>query len=176
MKWLPSFGLFLFYFLTDSATGLNWEWYCSLNQPSWDTKANYPTHFFFLIALVLDIGVGISSYAVWKDGGGLVGAALPLGLYGTQLVLQWAYLPLLMGCKSIGWGLVDISLATAVAGSAIVFFKKINDKTFRLMLPYVIFLSLANFHTLALYALNLDNKATKSHTQRPQQEPAVQQT
>uniref|UniRef100_A0A0A9XVP4 Translocator protein n=1 Tax=Lygus hesperus TaxID=30085 RepID=A0A0A9XVP4_LYGHE len=164
MKWLPSFGLCAFVLMTDSATGMNWDWYCSLNQPPWDHTADYPTHFFFPIALLLNIGAGISSYAVWRDGGGLDGAALPLGLYSAQLVLQWTYIPLLMGFKSIRWSLLNISLATGMATHALVLFKNINEKTFPFMLPYVIFLSLANVHTLALYAFNRENRAINSRT------------
>lgn len=49
--------------------------------------------------------MGVASWKVWKNGGGLV----PLGLYGVQLLLNLAWTPIFFKAHALGPAVADIT-------------------------------------------------------------------
>ena len=48
--------------------------------------------------------MGYASYLVWREGGGFEGSnRLPLTMFGTQLVINWAYSPIFFGTRNLKW-------------------------------------------------------------------------
>ncbi|XP_050841195.1 translocator protein 2 isoform X1 [Serinus canaria] len=92
---LPHVGGFLGWFLNRKEIP---EWYEKLKKPSW-----CPSRRVFPVAwTMLYTGMGYASYLVWNDLGGCSSKAiLPLGLYGAQLVLNWAWPPLFFGAHNL---------------------------------------------------------------------------
>ncbi|NWS29873.1 TSPO protein, partial [Polioptila caerulea] len=92
---LPHVGGFLGWFLTRKEIP---AWYEKLKKPSW-----FPSCKVFPVAwTMLYTGMGYASYLVWNDLGGCGSKALvPMGLYGAQLALNWAWPPLFFGAHNL---------------------------------------------------------------------------
>uniref|UniRef100_A0A8C5JIU4 Translocator protein 2 n=1 Tax=Junco hyemalis TaxID=40217 RepID=A0A8C5JIU4_JUNHY len=85
---LPHVGGFLGWFLNRKEIP---AWYEKLKKPSWCPVAltAVPPHSY-------------ASYLVWNDLGGCSSKAIvPMGLYGAQLVLNWAWPPLFFGAHNL---------------------------------------------------------------------------
>lgn len=75
-------------------------WYQRLNFP----PIAPPNWVFPPVWTVLNTALGYASYLVWSAGGGFVGTGrLPLALYGTQLVLNWAWTPVFFKLHRLRW-------------------------------------------------------------------------
>ena len=75
--------------------------YKTLRKPSWTP----PDWLFGPVWTALYTAMGYASYIVYKNGGG----ALPLSLYGVQLLMNLAWSPLFFRSHEIGFALLDIT-------------------------------------------------------------------
>ena len=78
-----------------------WCRYKTLRKPSWTP----PDWVFGPVWTALYTAMGYASYVVYKNGGG----ALPLSLYGVQLLMNLAWSPLFFRSHEIGFALLDIT-------------------------------------------------------------------
>jgi benzodiazapine receptor len=120
------------------------EWYEHLNQPSWRP----PNRFFAPVWTILYLLIGVSGWLVWQQGGFWV-AALPLGVFGLNLVLNALWSPLFFGLHRIDLGLADIALVWLTIVAAIILFWPIQYVAALLLVPYLMWVSFAT-------ALNFD--------------------
>lgn len=131
------------------------NWYKGLKKPSWTP----PNWLFGPVWTSLYAGMGYASFRVYDALGGFNDKSLiPLGLYGTQLALNWAWTPLFFGKHKLKWSLIEIlALDVAVAATAISFYKE--DKVAGLLfIPYLMWLSLASSLTAWIWKNNSDKK------------------
>ncbi|KAK9890902.1 hypothetical protein WA026_012244 [Henosepilachna vigintioctopunctata] len=117
-------------------------WYENLKKP----KCRPPNWAFGPVWTTLYSGIGYASYIAFKDGGGFTGAAkLPLLLYGTNLLANWAWTPIFFGAKDLDLALCEINLITVTAIGTGYLFYKINPLAGYLFIPYVAWLGVATW-------------------------------
>lgn len=115
-------------------------WYGTLNKPKWTP----PDCVFPPVWSALYASMGYASYRVFDALGGLnEKSKVAFGLYGANLLLNWAWSPIFFGAHSIKWGLAEIlALDVAATATAVSFYNA--DKTAGLLfLPYLAWLALA---------------------------------
>uniref|UniRef100_A0A3Q2WM56 Translocator protein n=2 Tax=Haplochromis burtoni TaxID=8153 RepID=A0A3Q2WM56_HAPBU len=130
-------------------------WYPTLKKPSWRP----PNKAFPVVWTCLYTGMGYGSYLVWKELGGFTEDALvPLGLYGTQLALNWAWTPIFFGAHKLKWSLVEIVLLTGTVGATMMSWYPISRTATMLLAPYLGWLCLATSLNYCIWRDNPEEK------------------
>ncbi|XP_032406059.1 translocator protein [Xiphophorus hellerii] len=149
---LPHIGGFYGGFITRKEVK---NWYPTLNKPSWRP----PNAAFPVVWTCLYTGMGYGSYLIWKELGGFTeDAVVPLGLYGLQLALNWAWTPIFFGAHKLKWALVEIVFLTGTVGATMVSWYSISRTASLLLAPYLSWLCLA---TALNYCVWRDNPEKK---------------
>ncbi|XP_032237776.1 translocator protein [Nematostella vectensis] len=126
-------------------------WYKDLDKPSWRP----PNWAFGPVWTSLYTAMGYSSYLVWKEGGGINSTTkLPLILYGSQIVLNWAWTPLFFGAHKMGAAFVEILFLWGTVAGCIYTFYPISKLAAGLMVPYLAWVSLASCLNYSIWKRN----------------------
>ncbi|XP_060529881.1 translocator protein [Cylas formicarius] len=134
------------------------SWYENLKRPDWRP----PNWAFAPVWTSLYTGMGYASYLVWRDGGGFEGAArLPLVVYGSNLLFNWAWTPIFFGARDIKLALIEMQLVNATAVATAFLFHRINPIAGLLIVPYCLWLSVATTLNYVIYRDNKDNPKIK---------------
>ncbi|XP_030633091.1 LOW QUALITY PROTEIN: translocator protein [Chanos chanos] len=130
-------------------------WYPTLVKPTWRP----PNAAFPVVWTGLYTGMGYGSYLIWKELGGFTENSLvPMGLYGLQLALNWAWTPIFFGAHKIKLAFFEIVLLTGTVAATTVSWYPISRTAALLMVPYLAWLCLA---TTLNYRIWRDNPETK---------------
>lgn len=121
-------------------------WYPSIKKPSW----NPPNWIFGPVWTVLYTLMGYASWRVYTLGGG----AVPLALYASQLVLNFAWSPLFFKIHNLKAATIDISTLVGVLVWTIIEFNKVDPLAATLMFPY---LGWSSFATALTWNIFLNN-------------------
>ena len=84
------------------------EWYGQLDKPPWRP----PDWLFAPVWTVLYAMIALSGWLVWREAG-FAGAALPLTIYGLQLILNAAWTPIFFGLRRPDLAVIEIALVWA---------------------------------------------------------------
>jgi tryptophan-rich sensory protein len=125
------------------------EWYEGLSKPAWTP----PNWLFGPVWGVLYLLIAVAAWLVWRESG-LAGAAVPLGLFGVQLILNAAWSWIFFGRHEIGLALMDIVLLWTAILATMIAFWRLNAVSGYLMVPYLLWVSFASALNLALWRLN----------------------
>ncbi|GBG79811.1 hypothetical protein CBR_g30074 [Chara braunii] len=125
------------------------EWYTKLKKP-WFTPPNWA---FPVVWMTLFTLMGIASWRIWLQGG-FAAQACPLGLYAFQLVLNFFWSPIFFGLHLMGWALLEISILWGSVVACIVAFYKVDPIAGYLLVPYIMWLSLASLLNYSIWAEN----------------------
>ena len=125
------------------------EWYAELVKPSW----NPPNWLFGPVWTTLYLLMAIAAWLVWRRSG-FAGAAIPLGMFLLQLVLNAAWSWLFFGRHAMGTALAEIILLWIAILVTLVGFWRLNAVSGILMLPYLLWVSFAAFLNYTLWRLN----------------------
>jgi tryptophan-rich sensory protein len=123
-------------------------WYPSLHKPSWTPSGAA----IGAVWTVLYTVMGIAAWIVWRAGSG--GRALPLTLYGLQLVLNAGWSALFFALRSPGLAFVEIGvLWIAVLATAGAFWR-VSKLACVLMAPYLIWVTFAAVLNAMIWQMN----------------------
>jgi translocator protein len=125
------------------------EWYERLRKPAWR-----PPNWAFAPAwTILYVAIAVSGWLVWRQYG-FAGAALPLTLYGLQLVLNAVWTPVFFGLHRIGLAFFEIVLLWIAIAATILAFAEIHTLAAWLLVPYLAWVTFAGALNFAIWRLN----------------------
>lgn len=124
-------------------------WYDALFKPVW----NPPNWLFGPVWGVLYLLMAIAAWLVWRTSG-LAGAALPLGLFVLQLVLNAAWSWLFFGRHNLGLAFAEILVLWVAILATIIVFWKVNPTSGILLVPYLLWVTFASILNFTLWRMN----------------------
>ncbi|XP_019646421.1 PREDICTED: translocator protein-like [Branchiostoma belcheri] len=134
----------------------NLKWYDAQVKKPWWTPPNYV---FGPVWASLYASMGYASYLVWEACDGFNDRSLvPLGLYGTQLALNWAWTPIFFGWHKLGLATIEIGATWLAIVGCVVTFHPVSKTASYLMLPYLGWVSFASCLTFWIWRNNPSKK------------------
>lgn len=125
-------------------------WYRTIEKPTWTP----PGYLFGPVWTTLYIMMAIAAWLIWRKAG-TKAAAIPLTLFGVQLMLNVAWSWIFFGLHQPGWAFAEIILLWfAITATTVVFFRK-QKVAGLLMIPYLAWVSFAGVLNFAIWQLNL---------------------
>lgn len=122
------------------------KWYPTIKKPSWTP----PPAVFPVAWTALYTAMGVAAHRVWAAGGG----PLPLGLYGAQLALNFAWSPLFFKKHDLKAATIDITALGGVLAATIYQFNKVDKLAGQLMIPYLGWIGFATALTWNIWLNN----------------------
>jgi tryptophan-rich sensory protein len=129
-------------------------WYEELAKPWWRP----PNWAFPVVWTILYLMIAVSGWLVWRKAG-FAGAALPLAVYGVQLLLNAAWSGFFFGMRRMDLALVDVGLLWLSIVALIVLFRPIDSAAALLLAPYLVWVSIAAFLNWTMLRLNPEARA-----------------
>ncbi|OKY77490.1 MAG: Tryptophan-rich sensory protein TspO [Candidatus Methanohalarchaeum thermophilum] len=124
------------------------SWYPSLEKP-WFTP---PGYVFAPVWTLLYALMGIALYIVWKKGWPQKKAKYAVSAFAIQLTLNGIWTPLFFGLRNPLLGLIDIILLWIAILVTIVLFTRISKKAGALLIPYIIWVTIATALNYSIWA------------------------
>eukprot|EP00878_Enallax_costatus_P028783 GHUV01031125.1.p1 GENE.GHUV01031125.1~~GHUV01031125.1.p1 ORF type:complete len:178 (+),score=28.09 GHUV01031125.1:82-615(+) len=125
-------------------------WYRGINKPSWTP----PNWLFGPVWTALYAMMGLASYLVWRQGG-FERQAVPLAVYGVQLVLNLLWTPLFFKAHRLDLASADIAgMLVAIVATICQLRRVIGDLALMLLLPYLAWVSYASALTFWIWRHN----------------------
>ena len=124
-------------------------WYKTIAKPAW----NPPAAVFGPVWTTLFVLMAVAAWLVWRPAG-FRAAALPLALFGVQLVLNVAWSGIFFGLQRPGWAFVEILVLLLAIGATTVAFFRCSPLAGWLMVPYLAWTSFAAILNFTIWRLN----------------------
>ncbi|MCA1716929.1 MAG: tryptophan-rich sensory protein [Actinobacteria bacterium] len=125
------------------------EWYESLAKPFFTP----PSWLFGPVWTALYLAMAFAGWLVWR-GGSTSTTALPLALFGGQLVLNALWSVLFFGLRSPGVALVEILVLWAAILATLLLFRRIGREAGWLLAPYLAWVTFAALLNFEIWQLN----------------------
>jgi len=125
------------------------EWYRALDKPPWTP----PGWVFGPAWTLLYLSMGVAAWLVWRERG-WQRAALPLAVYGVQLVLNGLWSWLFFGLRRPDLALADIVALWAVIATTIVTFWGVRPLAGAILLPYLAWVGFATALNASIWRRN----------------------
>lgn len=123
-------------------------WYATLQKP-WFTPPNW---LFGPVWITLYTLIGISLYLVWQKG--INKNKKAVALFGSQLILNSIWSILFFGLRNPFIALIEIIILWFLILGTIILFYKIDKRASYLLIPYIIWGTLATFLNYYILILN----------------------
>lgn len=125
-------------------------WYASLKKPAFTP----PDWLFAPVWTALFVLMGISLFLVWRRGVKDRRVKAALAVFAVQLILNVLWSVLFFGLRSPLAGLIDISILWIAILVTILSFMKISKTAGLLLIPYILWVSLAAALNFSIWRLN----------------------
>lgn len=122
-------------------------WYEQLAKPSWTP----PKWAFPVVWTILFCAIAVSGWLIWERAG--AGALAVLGVFVAHLVVNAAWSGFFFGANRLDWAMADVVLLWLMIAALIALFYPIHTLAALLLVPYLIWVSIAaalNFRILQL--------------------------
>ncbi|MEM6852634.1 MAG: TspO/MBR family protein [Pseudomonadota bacterium] len=123
-------------------------WYEGLSKPSW-TPPNWA---FPVVWATLFCMIAASGWLVWRAAGWSAWPAF--AAYGANLALNAGWSALFLGRRRLDWALVDAVALLASIGLVMALFAPISPLAAALLIPYFLWVAVANLLNLRMLQLN----------------------
>lgn len=125
------------------------EWYERIEKPSWRP----PNWLFGPVWMILYAMIAVSGWLVWSEAG-WSGAAVPLAVYGVQLVLNALWSFVFFGLRRLGLAVAEMMVLWLSIVATILLFYPIHSGAALMLLPYLAWVSFAMLLNFAIWRLN----------------------
>jgi len=125
------------------------EWYETLNKPAWRP----PNAAFPIVWSILYLLIAVAAARVWETGEGPARDAAMVA-YGVQLVLNAAWSALFFGMRRMRLALAELALLWLSIVAMIATFAEIDGVAALLLVPYLVWVSVAGMLNRAMIRLN----------------------
>jgi len=122
-------------------------WYATLARPAWAP----PNWLFPVVWTILYILIGISLFLVWRKS---LESKQALVVFAVQLGLNLLWSLVFFGLHSIVGGLVIILMLWMAILANIIVFYRISKWAGLILLPYLVWVSIASYLNYSIYLLN----------------------
>ncbi len=126
-------------------------WYTSLVKPAWAP----PNWVFSPVWTTLFILMGIALFLVWRQGLWRKDVKIAVSIFAVQLVLNVLWSVIFFGLQSLIGGLIEIVFLWIAILATIIAFYRISKPAGILLLPYIIWVTIASYLTYTVYLLNI---------------------
>jgi benzodiazapine receptor len=126
------------------------EFFATLNKPTWAP----PAWAFGPIWTVLYILMGIALFLVWREGLERRDVKIAIGIFALQLILNFFWTIIFFGFKSLFGGLIEIVFLWIAILINIILFYRISRTAGILLVPYIIWVSIASYLNYTVFLLN----------------------
>lgn len=125
-------------------------WYKTIEKPSW----NPPDYVFGPVWTTLYVMMAVAAWLIWKTGG-VRGAAVPLGLFALQLLLNLAWSFIFFAAHQPGWAFAEIVVLWLAILATIVAFFRHSKFAGWLLVPYLMWVSFASVLNFVIWRMNV---------------------
>lgn len=125
-------------------------WYAALAKPTWAP----PNWLFGPVWTTLYILIGVALFLVWRKGSDKKDVKLALFVFAVQLVLNVLWSVVFFGYHSLLGGVIVVILLWIAILANIIVFYRVSKPAGLLLVPYIIWVSIASYLNYSVYLLN----------------------
>lgn len=125
-------------------------WYAALAKPTWAP----PNWLFGPVWTTLYILIGVALFLVWRKGSDKKDVKLALLVFAVQLVLNVLWSVVFFGYHSLLGGVIVVILLWIAILANIIVFYRVSKPAGLLLVPYIIWVSIASYLNYSVYLLN----------------------
>jgi translocator protein len=129
-------------------------WYPGLRKPPYTP----PDWAFGPVWTLLYILMGISVFLIWQKGLDTSSALFAFVLFWLQLVINALWSVIFFGMKSKGGGVITIIILWLLILATIITFFNISSWAGALLIPYIVWVSIASYLNIGIWMLNKPTK------------------
>jgi len=125
-------------------------WYAALSKPAWAP----PNWLFGPVWTTLYILMGIALYLVWRQGFGRRDVRFAILIFGVQLILNLLWSIVFFSFHALLCSLFLVMLLWLAILANIIAFSVISRTAGLLLIPYIVWVSIASYLNYSVYILN----------------------